>query len=125
MNDLRSPTDYAFRRPDHRFAVSFPVVFDGVRVIGDGVLRNLSHRGCAMQVAGRIRCGSPLTLHLLLDEQHSVILIQKAIVRWRRGSLVGMEFKWMTEDAQRRLSHFLWRKTVTHFNTAPSTPPGQ
>jgi hypothetical protein len=125
MNDLRSPRDYAFRRPDHRFAVSFPVVFDGVRIIGDATLRNLSRRGCAMQGAGQLRCGTLLMLHLLLDEQHSVIPIDKAIVRWRRGSLVGIEFKWMTEDAQRRLSHFLWRKTMTHFNSTPSAPPAQ
>lgn len=75
-----------------------------------------------MEGTGPIRCGMPLTLHLLLDEQNSVILIQKAVVRWSRGSLVGVEFKWMSEEAQQRLSHFLWRATMTRFQGPQPNP---
>jgi hypothetical protein len=95
------------RRSFDRVRVSFPVWFRardaGPLAMGqEGVIENLSIRGC------RIRCGAPLStgIRLELEFQHSScsfpITVDEAVVRSSCEDLVGLRFLQLQRgDAQR------------------------
>jgi hypothetical protein len=97
---------------EHRKNPRYPVQFksilstDGVH-IEDGVVTDLSLEGCRLASAIHIPPDIPIEIHIRPD-QHAPIYISKAVVRWEKGSVFGLEFKELPPLEAATLTRLLW-----------------
>ena len=71
---------------------------------GDGMLINLSLRGCRIKGASSFSCGTRLRLQLWLPDQAQPMEIEQAIVRWVKADQFGVSFLDVPPDTQARLA---------------------
>ena len=80
-----------------RVEIQFPALFrtngfSPVRRAGEGMILNLSRRGCMMRTETPVPIGTDLVLHLYRDSHPSRIQIDQATVRWSNEGRFGVEF---------------------------------
>jgi hypothetical protein len=93
------------RRKHPRFLVRFRSTFSSVnRVVGEGVVCDLSIRGCKIESDTTVSPGTDLKLRLYVPEVDPSIEIAVATVRWTNGRNFGLEFLDMKEADWTRLS---------------------
>jgi hypothetical protein len=95
-------------RKNPRYPARFKSLFsiDGVQ-IEDGVVTDLSLEGCRLASAIHVPPGIPIEIHIRPD-QHSPVYISKAVVRWERGAVFGLEFKELPPLEAATLTRLLW-----------------
>ena len=95
-------------RKHRRYPVRFKSIFspDGVH-IEDGVVTDLSLEGCRLASAIHVSPDIPIEIHIRPD-QHAPIYISKAVVRWEKGSVFGLEFKELPPLEAATLTRLLW-----------------
>lgn len=71
--------------------------------IGNGMLADLSTRGCLIEEATFLSVGTRLSLQLWLPDQEHPVKIEQAIVRWSKDDRFGVSFQDMSPDAQTRI----------------------
>ncbi|HET8580166.1 MAG TPA: PilZ domain-containing protein [Nitrospiraceae bacterium] len=100
----RVPAD---RRKAPRFHVRFrsSLATDGKRVVGDGLVTDLSTGGCKIESQIPVSKGIYLELRLYGPGLSHPIIIEGAPVRWVRKPAFGVEFIRLTRGAQARLRH--------------------
>lgn len=96
-----------FQRSRDRLGISCPVMFSGALSIGEGLIHNLSHRGCLVECNRSTLEGSYMAVRLLLPDSTHALTIELAAVRWIREEYFGMEFLKLPSSDQARLAHFL------------------
>ncbi len=82
-------------------------MFSGALSIGEGLVHNLSHRGCLVECKGSMLGGSYMTVRLLLPDATHALTVELAAVRWTREKYFGIEFLKLPTPDQARLAHFL------------------
>ena len=90
-------------RKHRRYPVRFKSIFstDGVH-IEDGVVTDLSLEGCRLTSAIHVPPDIPIEIHIRPD-QHAPVYVSRAVVRWERNSVFGLEFKDLPHSNRQRL----------------------
>ncbi|MEP6886944.1 MAG: PilZ domain-containing protein [Nitrospirales bacterium] len=95
------------KRQHRRFPVHFRSSFSSVNIIGgEGVLADLSVRGCRIESRIAVKAGTELQLKIHLPYE-PVPLVTVAAVRWSRGETFGVEFTDMNDEEWKRLGRFI------------------
>ena len=75
-----------------RLPVAYPVIFGGAPFVGEGVVSDLSHSGCAVTCERTVLAGSYIKLSVVLPDPTSSLFIELGKIRWVRGNAFGVEF---------------------------------
>ena len=105
------------KREYQRLGVSFPVLFRGDQVSGEGMVTALSIRGCSIETTTRIQHGTVLSLVLHLPGVPVPIDIEAAVVKAALGKRLGLEFLKIDSGEEERLRG--------HIETLIVTGPGE
>lgn len=92
-------------RTSCRFPLNYPVIFGGAPSVGEGVLTNLSLKGCSVKCDRWVLGGSELRVSVLLDHQPPALPIDLGTIKWVKGHQFGVEFVRLSLEAQQRLNH--------------------
>jgi hypothetical protein len=102
-------------RQNKRFPVRFRSSFTSLNIVGgDGILVDLSLRGCRVESPTEVRAGTSLELRVQASEDEPPLKIQEAVVRWSRSQQFGLEFVTLEPEEWARLQH-----TVTQLELHP------
>lgn len=94
-------------RKSPRFSVGIRVAFWGDVSEGQGMIRNISMGGCAIESEVTPNTATYLKLSLLLPNVRSSLIVDLAPVRWSSYGHFGVEFIRMENDAQMVLRSFV------------------
>jgi len=101
------------RRSFDRVEVSFPVWFKSRRsssssgVGYEGVIDNLSIRGCRIRSAAPIRIGSRLELEFQHSNNSFPVMIEEAVVRSLADGAIGLRFTKLHRSDERRIRQLI------------------
>lgn len=85
-----------------------PVTFSGDDIVGRGIARNITARGCEVCCrTQQVPVGAYLTLDLSLFPRSEPLTVDQVVVRWSKGQAFGLEFVRMSAGVQERLRQFL------------------
>ncbi|MDF0642945.1 MAG: PilZ domain-containing protein [Nitrospira sp.] len=79
-------------RKDHRFRRLVPVRYLGVWMAGEGLIEDLSLSGSHINGNASVSLGMPLALQIFVPGDPNLLRVQRAIVKWVKGSNFGVEF---------------------------------
>ncbi|MEC4890056.1 MAG: PilZ domain-containing protein [Nitrospira sp.] len=96
------PSHYARTYP--RFPLHCPVIIGGTSFVGEGVLTNLSLKGCSVMCDRELLRGSDVRVSVLLPDQPSALPIDLGTVKWVEGHQFGVEFLRLPFEARQRLN---------------------
>jgi len=102
---VMAPLDYS--RTYHRFPLFCPVIFGGAPFVGEGMLTNLSLKGCSVMCDREVLCGSDVRVSVLLPNQTPALLIDLGTIKWVQGHHFGVEFLRLPLEARQRLNSTL------------------
>lgn len=94
-------------RTYHRFPLHYPVIFGGAPFVGEGVLINLSLKGCSILCDREVLCGSDVRVSVLLPNQTQALSIDLGTIKWVQGHQFGVEFLRLPLAARQRLNRTL------------------
>ena len=115
-------------RTYYRFPLNYPVIFGGAPFVGEGVLTNLSLKGCSVTCDREVLCGSQVRVSMLLDHQPPALPVELGTIKWVRGNQFGVEFVRVPLDAQQRLNRTLrmelieWLENRHRNSASPASP---
>ena len=121
-----APRRYA--RTYYRFPLNYPVIFGGAPFVGEGVLTNLSLKGCSVTCDREVLCGSQVRVSMLLHHQPPALPVELGTIKWVRGNQFGVEFVRVPLDAQQRLNRTLrmelieWLENRHRNSASPASP---
>ena len=96
-----------YSRTYHRFPLHFPVVFGGAPFVGEGILTNLSLKGCSVLCDREVLRGSDVRVSVLLPDQRTALSIELGTIKWVQGEQFGVEFLRVPLEARQRLNSML------------------
>ncbi len=97
MIDMRN------RRKATRLPVEIPLDYLGKEFLGTGMVINVSPYGVLIRGDYLPIIGTNISLRLFPLSDKEPISIERAVVRWQRGSQLGVEIMTMTPEAHVRL----------------------
>ena len=96
-----------YSRTYHRFPLHYPVVFGGAPFVGEGILTNLSLKGCSVLCDREVLRGSDVRVSVLLPDQTAALSIELGTIKWVQGEQFGVEFLRVPLEARQRLNSML------------------
>ncbi|HSS29965.1 MAG TPA: PilZ domain-containing protein [Nitrospiraceae bacterium] len=96
-----------YSRTYHRFPLHYPVVFGGAPFVGEGILTNLSLKGCSVLCDREVLRGSDVRVSVLLPDQRTALSIELGRIKWVQGEQFGVEFLRVPLEARQRLNSML------------------
>ncbi len=96
-----------YSRTYHRFPLHYPVVFGGAPFVGEGILTNLSLKGCSVLCDREVLRGSDVRVSVLLPDQTTALSIELGTIKWVQGEQFGVEFLRVPFEARQRLNSML------------------
>ena len=96
-----------YSRTYHRFSLFYPVIFGGAPFAGEGILTNLSLKGCSVMCDREVLCGSDVRVSVLLPNQTPTLSIDLGTIKWVQGHQFGVEFLRLPLEARQRLNSTL------------------
>lgn len=93
-------------RPDRRFPVVCPVIYEHWFQEGEGIVWNLSSTGWRLSGNLPLRPGDVCSLNMTLPTNKQ-ISVAAGIVRWVKNDEYGIETLVMDENAQARLGKYI------------------
>jgi hypothetical protein len=96
-----------YSRTYHRFPLHYPVVFGGAPFVGEGILTNLSLKGCSVLCDREVLRGSEVRVSVLLPDQRTALSIELGTIKWVQGEQFGVEFLRVPLEARQRLNSML------------------
>lgn len=117
MIDMRN------RRKATRLPIEIPVEYMGKEFLGNGTVINVSPYGVLIRGDYLPIVGTNLFMRLFPSGDKEPLSVERAVVRWQRGSELGMEIISMTPEAHVRLIG-LMTSVLTHHGCvcAPKLP---
>ena len=110
------------KRKDPRFPVQFRSSFSSVNLVGgEGLLLDLSVRGCRIDSRTPVQPGTELCLQIHLSRDSEPLEIAVARVRWSQDQRFGVEFLNIQNEAWKRLCRVI---KDLECPTAAGSPPG-
>ncbi len=98
MSDTRD------RRTAARLPVDIPVDYLGKEFLGNGTVINVSPYGVLIRGDYLPIIGTNLSLRMFPPDDREPLSVERAVVRWQRGSELGLEIMTMTPEARARLN---------------------
>jgi PilZ domain len=110
------------RRSFDRIEVSFPVWFNSCRSLPasgvghEGVIENLSIRGCRIRSTAPMRIGSRLKLEFQYSDNSVPVTIEEAVVRSIADGAIGLRFTKLHRSDERRIRRLIdvWLPELLH-----------
>ncbi len=99
--------NYSHTRTYVRFSFSSPLIIGGESYVCEGVLRNLSLKGCSIVSDRELALGSMARMSLLLPNQLRALPIEMGRIIWTQGFECGLEFMELSLDSRLRLGRTL------------------
>ena len=96
-----------YSRTYHRFPLHYPVVFGGAPFVGEGILTNLSLKGCSVLCDREVLRGSDVRVSVLLPDQRTALSIELGTIKWVQGEQFGVEFLRVPFEGRQRLNSML------------------
>ena len=90
-----------------RLPLFYPVIFGGAPFVGEGILTNLSLKGCSVMCDREVLCGSDVRVSVLLPNQRPALSIDLGTIKWVQGHQFGVEFLRLPLEARQRLNNTL------------------
>lgn len=90
-----------------RVPVDYPVAFSGDEGSGQGMVMNLTLAGGEIESHIPFSIGTRVCLHVHPPGSRPPIVINQAIVRWKQGDRLGLEFVRFEGDAKAQLKDML------------------
>lgn len=97
----------AYQRKSPRFEVNFGSTFAGELLAGQGTVTNLSLGGCSIESNITLPPGSTIGLKIALPDSSWPLEVERAVVRWVRGNLFGLEFNSLSDAETTRLHQLI------------------
>jgi len=94
-------------RTYYRFPLNYPVIFGGAPFVGEGILSNLSLKGCSVTCDREVLCGSEVRVSMLLNHELPALPVELGTIKWVKGNQFGVEFVRVPVETQQRLNHRL------------------
>ncbi len=94
-------------RQSQRVEVQCPCEFSGSQITGEGVVINLSTKGCAVESNTRVQRGTFIEVRMLMPEHFFPATVDRAIVLWSSEHKFGMKFIRVRPEEQARLARFV------------------
>ncbi len=94
-------------RQSQRVEVECPCEFSGSLITGEGVVINLSTKGCAVESNTSVPRGTFLEVRMLMPEHFFPSTVDRAIVLWSTAHKFGMKFIRVRPEEQARLARFV------------------
>jgi hypothetical protein len=117
-------TDRSYRRNYLRYPMQYPVIFGWVSCVGEGLLSNLSFKGCSITCDRTPLVGAEVRVSLLLPGHRKALAIEGGTVKWAEGRLFGVEFHHLPLEARQRLNRTL-RRALIHGVRGYTSRPDQ
>lgn len=96
------------QRKNLRFHTQFRSSFSSVAMVGgEGILLDLSVRGCRIESPIDVKPGAALEVRIETTEHEHPIQIQVAVVRWSRERQFGLEFEVIAPTEWTHLQHIV------------------
>ena len=96
-----------------RYPLHYPVIFGGVHFVVEGILSNLSFKGCSVLCDRKVLCGSDVRVSILLPDQTQSVTIELGLIKWVEGHQFGVEFLRLPDETRQRLNRRL-RSELIH-----------
>ena len=115
-------------RTYYRFPLNYPVIFGGAPFVGEGVLSNLSLKGCSVTCDREVLCGSEVRVSMFLNHEPPALPVELGTIKWVKGKQFGVEFVRVPVETQQRLNHRLrielieWLEQRHRHSTSPGSP---
>jgi hypothetical protein len=93
-----------FMRKNQRFKKLVPVRYLGEGVASEGIIEDLSLSGSSITGNARVSVGMALALQIFVPGDPDPLLIERAIVKWVRGSEFGAEFDALKPNVAERIT---------------------
>jgi hypothetical protein len=100
-------------RTQHRFSVSYPVIFGGAPFVGEGELCDLSTTGCSIKGNRTVLLGSYVRLNVVLPHPYPSLFVELGRIRWVQKHLFGIEFIRLPTIGQQRLDGLVWERLTS------------
>ncbi|MBS0170046.1 MAG: PilZ domain-containing protein [Nitrospira sp.] len=94
-------------RTYYRFPLQYPVIFGGAPFVGEGLLTNLSLKGCSVTCDREVLCGSEVRVSMWLNNEPPAVPVELGTIKWVHGNQFGVEFQRLPQAAQQRLNRLL------------------
>lgn len=91
------------RRKATRLPVDIPVEYLGKEFLGTGTVINASPYGVLIRGSYLPIVGTHVSMRLFPSDDKEPLSVERAVVRWQRGSELGVEIMTMTPEAHARL----------------------
>jgi hypothetical protein len=98
-------TRFQAQRQAPRTVLNCQVYYSGINVQGEGVVRNVSLRGCQIEGSLSVRPGTKLSLVLVLP--HSPVVVDRAAVVWSDDNRFGLQHELLLPTERTRLETLL------------------
>jgi hypothetical protein len=96
------------RREHPRFRVRYRSSFSAVSMVaGEGVLQELSLKGCRVASTTSVQPGTELELRVAVPGEVPALKVELAVVRWAREKQFGLSFVALRPEEQERLARLL------------------
>lgn len=113
-------------RKNKRFPVRFRSSFTSLNLVGgEGVLMDLSIRGCRIESHTEVQPGTSLELRIVSSEEEPPLTVQEAVVRWSRTQQFGLEFVSLAPEEWARLQHTVTQLEQQPYKKPPSDADGE
>jgi hypothetical protein len=94
-------------REFRRFPVNCSLYFSSDEVYGKGTVWNLSLGGWRVDSEVKVPPGTTLTLFVMLPDSQQAVLVDEAVVCWRRRHDFGLAIRKISPDDAARLRGFV------------------
>ncbi|MBA5869108.1 MAG: hypothetical protein GDA68_03745 [Nitrospira sp. CR2.1] len=110
-------------RTYYRFPLQYPVIFGGAPFVGEGLLTNLSLKGCSVMCDREALCGSEVRVSMWLNNELPALPVELGTIKWVNGNQFGVEFQRMPTEAQQRLNRLLRLELIEWLEKRHRTRP--
>ncbi|MGH7257173.1 MAG: PilZ domain-containing protein [Nitrospiraceae bacterium] len=90
-----------------RIAFDCEVYYCGINVQGQGVIRDISSRGCQIEGTVTVKPGIKLSLVLTIPDLYSPTVVDRAVVVWSDGNRFGLQHEVLLPSERNRLQRVL------------------
>jgi len=94
-------------RKNHRLKKLVPVRYLGDGIAGEGIIKDLSLSGSYITGNVQVSVGAGLTLQIFVPGDAVPLLIDRAIVKWVKGSEFGVDFDTQPPEIAERITQVI------------------
>ncbi|MEI8015799.1 MAG: PilZ domain-containing protein [Nitrospira sp.] len=107
-----------FVRKNQRIKRLVPVRYLGDRIIGEGIIKDLSLSGSYITGNASVSIGAAISLQIFIPGDPEPLLIDRATVKWVKGSDFGVDFDISQSQVTERIAKIISMLVKTQHGSA-------